>query len=173
MCGVGDLMRKPSSLAPSTGAGDKRHLENIGSDNWRSPRFWLDFIAGLRPGERAGDAAKLLHCGRGADVQHSNAADGLACDPGPPTPLSRRPYGAERPFPERVLLSCAAADSYVIRQLNHVLIRSTRGPAGNASLPAGHGSTVPSKAALHTDRDCKQGTWLTRSLPQSAPTCGG
>ena len=120
MCGVGDLMRKPSSLAPSTGAGDKRHLENIGSDNWRSPRFWLDFIAGLRParglrpGERAGDAAKLLHCGRGAGVQHSNAADGLACDPVPPTPLSRRPYGAVKWLPEPVLLAWAAADSYVI-----------------------------------------------------------
>ena len=48
-------------------------------------------------------------------TQHSNAADGLACDPVPPTPLSRRPYGAERPFPERVLLAWAAADSYVMQ----------------------------------------------------------
>ena len=51
---------------------------------------------------------------RGVVVEHSNAADGLACDPVPPTPLSRRPYGAERPFPERVLLAWAAADWYVI-----------------------------------------------------------
>jgi hypothetical protein len=74
---------------------------------WRFPRK----VSAVTLVDCSGDTRRgrnrrgiTLECSRRAGV-----------DSGVPTPLSRRPYGAERWLPERVLLAWPAADSYVIR----------------------------------------------------------
>ena len=101
----------------------------------------------------------------GGGVEHSNAADGLACDPMPPTPLSRRPYGAGKWLPELMLLAWAAADSYVTLAkwpAEHASARDV--PSGSAD-PARRFTFPPLQSAVLSSGYALLG-FLRETLPE-------